>query len=63
VAISQKRTEYLGYNPQNSRRLTFRRAQLRMFKSYLGGRRKQSLEAEKRRNQWERGEEEGHRET
>jgi hypothetical protein len=39
VDISQKSTEYLGYNPLNSRRLTSRRFQVRMPQSYLGGRR------------------------
>ena len=40
--ISQKSTEYTGYNPQNIRRLTSQRAQVRMPQSHLDGRRKQS---------------------
>lgn len=41
--ISQK-LEYLGYNPQNSRRLSHRRVQVTMPQSHLGERRKQSQE-------------------
>jgi hypothetical protein len=44
--ISQKSTNYPGYNPQNSMRLTSRRAQVRMLQSHLGGSKKQSREAE-----------------
>jgi hypothetical protein len=36
VDVSQKSTEYLGYNPQNSRRLTSSRAQAKMPQSHLG---------------------------
>jgi hypothetical protein len=43
-----KNTEYSGYNPQNSRRLTSQRAQVRMPHSHLGGRRKQSQDGEER---------------
>ena len=35
-------TEFRGYNPQNSRRLTSQRNQMRIPQSHLGGRRKQS---------------------
>jgi hypothetical protein len=38
VDISQKSTEGLGYNPQNSRILTSRNVELRMFKFHLEGR-------------------------
>jgi len=57
VDISQEGRENLGYNPQNSRRLINRRAQVRMLRSYLG-RRKQSWEAEGGRDlsgRWEVG--------
>jgi hypothetical protein len=37
VDISPKGTEYPGYNPQNSRKLTSQRAQVRMLQSDLGG--------------------------
>jgi hypothetical protein len=63
VDISQKSREYLRYNPQNSRRLTSRRAQVRMLQSHLGGRRKQSREAEGERELDGRREGEGKRET
>jgi hypothetical protein len=36
VNVNHKSTEYLRYNPQNSRRLTSRRVQVRMFKFHLG---------------------------
>ena len=61
--ISQKKkkksTEYLGYNPQNSRRLTSRRAQVRMLQSHLGGREKQSQKAKGASDLGERGERKG----
>jgi hypothetical protein len=44
VDASQNSIEYLGYNPKISRRITSRRAQMRMLQSHLGGRRKQSQE-------------------
>lgn len=40
MGISQKNIEYPGYNPQKSRRLTSRRAQMNMHQSHLGGRKK-----------------------
>jgi hypothetical protein len=61
--ISQNSTEYLGYNPQNSKRLTSRRGQVSMLKSHLEARRKQSEEAEGGRNLGRRGYREGKRET
>ena len=50
--ISKKSTEYPGYNPQNSRRLTSQRAQVRMPQSHLGGRKKQSQEGERNGETW-----------
>jgi hypothetical protein len=49
-------TEYSGYNPQTSRGLTSRKAQVRMPQSHLGGRRKQSQEGAGRMegSEWER---------
>jgi hypothetical protein len=46
VDISQKATQYPGYNPQNSRKLRNRSTQVRMLQSHLGERRMQLLEAE-----------------
>ena len=43
---NNNKTEYPGYNSQNSRRLTSQRVQVRMFQSHLEGRRKQSQETE-----------------
>lgn len=40
--LAKNCTEYPENNPQNSRRLTRWRAQVRMLQSYLGGRRKRS---------------------
>ena len=59
ILDTQKSTEYLGYIPQNSRRLTSQRAQVRMLQSYLGGRRKQYLGEEGGRNLGVRGEGKG----
>jgi hypothetical protein len=46
-----KSTEYPGYNPQDSRRLTSQRNQVQVTQSHLGGIRKQS---------WGGGRERGH---
>lgn len=56
MVISQNCTEYPGYNPQNSRKLTSQKAQVRMLQFHLGGRRKQSQEAEGKGEgtKWER---------
>ena len=40
--LAKKSTEYPGYNPQNSKRLTSQMAQVRVPQSHMGGRRKQS---------------------
>jgi hypothetical protein len=40
LLLTKKSTEYLGYNPQDSRRLARRRIQVRMLQSHLGGRKK-----------------------
>jgi len=41
---TKQNPEYPGYSPQNSKRLTSLRAQVRTSQSHLGGRRKQSKE-------------------
>jgi hypothetical protein len=41
TTTTTKPTEYTGYTPQNSRKLTSRRDQVRMPESHLGWRRKQ----------------------
>jgi hypothetical protein len=50
VDISQKSTEYPRYNPQNSKKLTNRRIQVRTPQSHLKGRRKQSQKREDGKN-------------
>jgi hypothetical protein len=61
VDISQKKkkksSEYPGYNPQTSRRLTIRRAQVRMLQSHLGGRRKKTQVRGEGRKETEEGRE------
>jgi hypothetical protein len=64
LIISQKRTEFSGYNPQTSRRLTSWRAQVRMPQFHLRERKKQSQEGEGReRHLGGKGDREGKRKT
>jgi hypothetical protein len=50
-----KKPEYPRYSPQNSKRLTSRRALLRTPQSHLEGRRKQSQWGRREEPGWERG--------
>jgi hypothetical protein len=59
VDISQKSTEYIRYSLQNRRRLINQRAQVRMPQYHLGGRRKQSQEANGGRVLGRKGDREG----
>ena len=52
---NNNKTEYPGYNSQNSRRLTSQRAQVRIPQSHLRRRRKQSQVRGKEGPRWERG--------
>ena len=59
ITQTPKFTEFPGHNPQNSKRLTSQRAQMRMLQSHLGGRRKKSLEADRGKDLGGRGDREG----